>query len=200
MVFGSQKLQDEIFCLTQERDFFQSKFLEQVSQIQELKLQAERSRKEISRLRRELMKTGHSGRVSIDSSVVDKTTDEAGENRVDDAVLSDLSSESIGRFVSNRSEQSCSRPTAAAEIKKDEDLTEKTYVDDEEDDDEDDDAAIMDNDSQAALDLSIRQDAAKLLNWADYRESARTSVVCKTGVDTEGDVLFKGAEAVVQES
>ena len=37
MVFGIQKLQDQVFCLTEERDYFQAKFLEQVSEIQALK-------------------------------------------------------------------------------------------------------------------------------------------------------------------
>ena len=37
MVFGKGKLQDEIFCLTEERDYFQSKFLEQVNEIAALK-------------------------------------------------------------------------------------------------------------------------------------------------------------------
>ena len=61
MVFGKGKLQDEIFCLTEERDYFQSKFLEQVNEIAALKDQLGRARKEIDKLRMELMHNGLDG-------------------------------------------------------------------------------------------------------------------------------------------
>lgn len=56
MVFGSiQKLQGDVFCLTEERDYFQGKFLEQVSEIAALKDELNQSKKEISKLRNEMM-------------------------------------------------------------------------------------------------------------------------------------------------
>jgi uncharacterized coiled-coil DUF342 family protein len=67
MVFGLQKLHDQIFCLTEERDFFQGKYLEQVSEIVNLKEQLLQSRKEISRLRKELM-GGSNATVACESS------------------------------------------------------------------------------------------------------------------------------------
>ena len=56
MVFGIQKLQDQVFCLTEERDYFQGKFLEQVSEIQALKEELRKAKKQISRMRDELIK------------------------------------------------------------------------------------------------------------------------------------------------
>ena len=55
MVFGSQKLNDQLFCVQEERDFFQTKYLEQVSELQELKQQLAKTKKEVVRLRQELM-------------------------------------------------------------------------------------------------------------------------------------------------
>eukprot|EP00977_Amphora_coffeiformis_P022943 scaffold11972_cov134-Amphora_coffeaeformis.AAC.4 len=54
-MFGVQKLKDEIEGLREEKDFFRSKFLEQVSEISALKDALARSEKEVGRLRRELM-------------------------------------------------------------------------------------------------------------------------------------------------
>mmetsp|Transcript_17697 Transcript_17697/g.30938 ORF Transcript_17697/g.30938 Transcript_17697/m.30938 type:complete len:99 (-) Transcript_17697:1620-1916(-) len=59
MVFGIQKLQDEIFCLTEERDYFQAKFLEQVSEIQALKAELSKSKREVEKLRNELLQIHH---------------------------------------------------------------------------------------------------------------------------------------------
>jgi hypothetical protein len=71
MVFGlvnTTKLQNDVFCLTEERDYFQTKFLEQVSEIASLKEELLKSKKEIARLRRELMEVGSSqfSRTSLD--------------------------------------------------------------------------------------------------------------------------------------
>lgn len=55
MVFGIQKLQNEVFCLKEERDFFQEKYLEQVSEIASLKDELKLARREITRLRGQLM-------------------------------------------------------------------------------------------------------------------------------------------------
>ena len=54
-MFGVQKLKDEIEGLREEKDFFRSKFLEQVSEITALKDALTRSEKEVGRLRREVM-------------------------------------------------------------------------------------------------------------------------------------------------
>ncbi|OEU11437.1 hypothetical protein FRACYDRAFT_246045 [Fragilariopsis cylindrus CCMP1102] len=44
-------LQNDLFCLQEERDYFESKFLEQVSEINALKIELKKSKKEVRRLR-----------------------------------------------------------------------------------------------------------------------------------------------------
>ena len=48
-------LQNDLFCLQEERDYFESRFLEQVSEIDALKQELSKSKKEIRRLRMFLM-------------------------------------------------------------------------------------------------------------------------------------------------
>ena len=64
MVFGllagtggssSSNVKDELFCVTEERNYFQAKYLEQVSEIVALKEQLKKSQNEILRLRSEVM-------------------------------------------------------------------------------------------------------------------------------------------------
>lgn len=55
MVFGLQKLHDQIFCLQEERNYFQAKYLEQVSELQALRNELQKAKKEIVRLREEVM-------------------------------------------------------------------------------------------------------------------------------------------------
>ena len=59
MVFGiittSGNLRDEIFCLTEERNFFRSKLLESVSEITALQKELQAQKREVDRLRRDLL-------------------------------------------------------------------------------------------------------------------------------------------------
>jgi hypothetical protein len=58
MVFGiqtNQHLHDQVFCLTEERDYFQEKYLSQVSEIAFLKDELGQAKKEISKLRSEIL-------------------------------------------------------------------------------------------------------------------------------------------------
>jgi len=52
---GRKKLQDELFCVTEERNYFQQRYLEQVSEIMALKTELEHSKSEVRRLRQRLM-------------------------------------------------------------------------------------------------------------------------------------------------
>jgi len=72
-----KKLQDDVFCLTEERNFFESKFLDQVSEISEMKKQLLNSKREVARLRGELM--GGSFR-SLPSALPPKDTVETEED------------------------------------------------------------------------------------------------------------------------
>lgn len=145
-VFGTQKLQDEVFCLTQERDFFQSRYLEQVSQIQDMKQEMESYRKEINRLRLELLnQSAHA------CSLQDKITE--------DMTLRSMTI--VAGFNSPENESG----------------TASKAKDEEEDGDESDVEGNTEEDAEA---LDIRQNAAKLLQWADYRTTARTSPAKET--------------------
>mmetsp|Transcript_14048 Transcript_14048/g.30672 ORF Transcript_14048/g.30672 Transcript_14048/m.30672 type:complete len:167 (+) Transcript_14048:75-575(+) len=55
MVLFQQKLNDKVFCLQEEKDFFQARYLEQVSELQALRDELSKTKKEVVRLRQELM-------------------------------------------------------------------------------------------------------------------------------------------------
>jgi hypothetical protein len=63
MLFGASNLQNQVFCLTEERDFFQTKYLEQVSEISSLKEELLLVRREVSRLRGLVMSSENSSHV-----------------------------------------------------------------------------------------------------------------------------------------
>jgi hypothetical protein len=151
-VFGTKKLQDDVFCLTQERDFFQSRYLEQVSQIQDMKQEMESYRKEINRLRLELLnQSAHS------LSLQDKITEDIA-----------LRSMTIVAGTSPENESETASKTKDEEVDGDEREVEGSTEDDAE-----------------ALD--IRQNAAKLLQWADYRTTVRTSPAKETKEQNDED-------------
>lgn len=124
-------LKDKLFCAEEERDYFQGKYLEQVSQISALRTELDRTKTEVRRLRLELMNN-----TSLDSSPLcnDKSMD----------AISDIS-------------------------------------DDEEKKVDSDD---FDPNSE------LRENAAQLLQWADYRR--RSSAVGSV----EGDECSKEDEKV----
>ena len=149
-MFGVQKLKDEIEGLQEERNYFRSKFLEQVSEIASLKEALKQSEKEVSRLRRELMEgSGH---------------------------LAMMTPESKRRSITSPSlhhkKSASSSPNADDEEKKQEDEEEclqgienvmSSLSVDESSDEEDEDE---DEDEQKA----IRQKAEQLVRWAAYRQ------------------------------
>lgn len=53
--FQQSNLKDQLFCMREERDFFQSKYTEQVKEIEALKKQLESASNEILRLREQVM-------------------------------------------------------------------------------------------------------------------------------------------------
>lgn len=148
MVFGQKKLQDEVFCVTQERDFFRSKYLEQVSEIQQMKSDMERSRKEILRLRQELLDN------SVDMS--DGDEEEKKDDLVDQMAHISLNNVEDGQQSPPELRQ---EPSESAD-------------DEEEDDDENgEETEDFGNDDDSDEHADIRQNAAKLLQWANYRTS-----------------------------
>lgn len=172
MVFGlpsTTKLQNDIFCLTEERDFFQAKFLEQVSEIANLKEELRKSKKEITRLRHELMGQSHA---NCSVSMTASSPPRSPVSRLVDA----------GEF--QPAKQQRQRPKEQEEEKKDDDASSLTNEDihrgaeDDEDDDDGESVASMASSRDGADQDSvqeIRQSAEKLLQWASYRSSMRTS-------------------------
>lgn len=167
MVFGLQKLQNDIFCLTEERDYFQTKFLEQVSELKALKDELTAAKKEISRLRQEVMNNSSS---------------QLSPSRIEQLVVGSPSIKAA--------------PSSKDCVDKDDDASSLTAEDDDEhlddDDDDDDECAVEadrrrpkidvggltdDDDDEGKDDDSgrdIRQSAEKLLQWASYRSSMAT--------------------------
>jgi hypothetical protein len=183
MVFGLQKLQNTIFCLTEERDYFQSRFLEQVSEIQALKNELIAAKKEISRLRQEVMNNNSSSLLPemADQIVVTSSPSKGNENK--------------SKGNSNNKDQHDDDDDASSLTAEDHD--DEGHLDD--DDDNSDDAnhhdehdvakfdrqrprrgkidmgGLDDNDDDGIKDddsgKDIRQSAEKLLQWASYRTS-----------------------------
>eukprot|EP00545_Synedropsis_sp_CCMP1620_P012436 CAMPEP_0119013690 /NCGR_PEP_ID=MMETSP1176-20130426/8764_1 /TAXON_ID=265551 /ORGANISM="Synedropsis recta cf, Strain CCMP1620" /LENGTH=169 /DNA_ID=CAMNT_0006966799 /DNA_START=72 /DNA_END=581 /DNA_ORIENTATION=- len=137
MVFGQKKLQDEVFCVTQERDFFKSKYLEQISEIQQMKSDLERSRKEIQRMRQELLDNSVDISDEEEAENTEETVEQMARTNLDD-VDDELAPQEL------RQEPSWPADEEESEVE-------------EEEEEEVDEAA------------DIRQNAAKLLQWANYR-------------------------------
>jgi len=74
-LFGNQKLKDELFCVREERNYFQAKYLEQVSELHALKQELAHAKHEIRRLRLELMNTTHCASFISDLSDDEKKSD-----------------------------------------------------------------------------------------------------------------------------
>ncbi|CAB9511957.1 expressed unknown protein [Seminavis robusta] len=183
MVFGLQKLQNELFCVTEERNYFQSKYLEQVNEIAALKEDLRKAKREIGKLRGELMESSVSEIGGLDESL-------GGYSSYSTPAKHRRRSRHSATGSAANSPQANS-PTAAAtatatatttvdafqeekkenELDQNDDVTSEKDEDlnDEEQDDEDDDD---DEDTQAQ---DIRQSAEKLLQWASYRTYQRSS-------------------------
>jgi hypothetical protein len=176
-MFGKSKLQDEIFCLTEERDYFQAKFLEQVSEIAHLKDGLGRAKKEIDRLRKELMARG----VDMHDDDDDEEEDEAETSRsLQPGHAASHSSPAAQSPRTPNKKQKQKKNLKNNNSKTNEDIEEEEKKDDTsdltaEDEEEDHDDEEEDNDAN-----DIRQSAEKLLQWASYRSLTRTSVTAST--------------------
>lgn len=162
MVFGLKKMQDELFCMTEERNYFQGKYLEQVSEIVALKEELRKARREILKIRGELMESS-STTLFAEDSVQDSSefqtptkTNRRQSRRVSCAISEEHQEEK--KESDNLDEHGESGEQEETDVTDDHD---------DENDDHDDE-----EDTEAA---DIRQSAEKLLQWASYRSYARTS-------------------------
>eukprot|EP00339_Tiarina_fusa_P014669 CAMPEP_0117054750 /NCGR_PEP_ID=MMETSP0472-20121206/37942_1 /TAXON_ID=693140 ORGANISM="Tiarina fusus, Strain LIS" /NCGR_SAMPLE_ID=MMETSP0472 /ASSEMBLY_ACC=CAM_ASM_000603 /LENGTH=226 /DNA_ID=CAMNT_0004770455 /DNA_START=140 /DNA_END=820 /DNA_ORIENTATION=- len=154
MVFGIQKLQNDVFCLTEERDYFQGKFLEQVSELSALKEELRLAKKEINKLRQQVMNTSNSGSSSGDKHLLmvssPKSHKSAGGG--DGTIDAEALKEAVAKKKKKNGDDDDSE---------EEDYSEGSQATDIDDDDDDEDHEAKD----------IRQSAEKLLQWASYRSS-----------------------------
>ena len=81
MVFGSQELRNQIEATTEERNFFQSKYLEQVSLIQDLQNELKKSKREITRLRQELMTQSFQQASKISDTIHEEKKDDNADSQ-----------------------------------------------------------------------------------------------------------------------
>lgn len=166
MVFGTSKLQDEIFCLKEERDYFQSKFLDQVSKYEHLKEELRLARKEISKLRGELL------RKSDDEKRIESTSSKTSDTEFSSSSASVVDDDDDDEEENHREEQEeenvprvSERRSRGTELEPTEEVVATT-----ENEDEESDCADCDDDATSAREL--RENALQLLRWADNRRSS----------------------------
>ena len=157
MVFGIQELRNQIEAVTEERNFLQSKYLEQVSLLQDLQNELKKSKREINRLREELMARPRRNSTNTNATLLEQTRSPfrpaaAAEEKKDDG---DPPSASDDHSIPNSpSGLTC--------------------------DDEEGSVAVADDDEEVEVDIdekeAIRESASKLLQWANYRGQTRSSL------------------------
>ena len=145
------ELQDELFCVQEERDYFQSKFLEQVSEIKAMKDELAKSKKEIRRLRMFLMEQGNHPTSPMPEQI------ETPKNEDNNAISQDDDDDDSNLHIAEKDDASSLTEDELEELdEQDEHLEEGVrtpkYEDEAKKEDED-----------------VRQSAEKLLAWASYR-------------------------------
>ena len=155
------ELQDELFCVQEERDYFQSKFLEQVSEIKAMKDELAKSKKEIRRLRMFLMEQENNPTENImpdqietpktGRPVVGPTEDDEEDLHI--AEKDDASSLTQDEMEELDKQDKRLEAEAAAVTTPPQTTTSSRY-DDEPEEEED-----------------VRKSAEKLLAWASYRST-----------------------------
>lgn len=143
MVFGFQELKNQLEATCEERDFFQSKYLEQMQELKDLRKALQASQREIKRLRKEIIIVTSSPKNSTTSNM----KDEARQADDDDAALT-TSMDGMRQLQIDCTDNVDSDGS-------DEEEEEELSDDDEEDMDEN---------------AAIRECASNLLEWVDHRQ------------------------------
>ena len=159
----AKKLQDDVFCLTEERNYFQSKYLEQISEISAMRDELNKAKREIQKLREEVM-TASVASLSInneakeeDASTLTRLTQEEQYER--QAVNISISSNELLQPQEEEAEEE-KKEDDSESPKESSDCEHESSEDEEEEEDEKE---------------TLRKNAEKLLQWADYRTSQRSS-------------------------
>jgi hypothetical protein len=190
MVLGRknvQKLENDVFCLTEERNYFQSKYLEQISELTALHNELTNAKREIQKLRTEVM-TNSVASMSIkddtkeeDASTLTTRLTLEEPNERQQVSISSSSGNSDTALVDNQEVQ------VEGEEEKKEEIDKKLPATDDVQEDESDSHSVKydeeESDSQSVVDeedseeeevdekTKLRMDAERLLQWADYRSS-----------------------------
>ena len=149
-------LKNDLFCIQEERDYFEGKFLEQVSELQAVKEELKQAKKEIRRLRTALMETGELEQPQQRLHREHDDNDDDSQHHIaeeDDA--SSLTADDELEEVRNRQEDGSFQTTPSKSKYSDEKANDDANEEDEEEED-------------------VRKSAAQLLQWASYR--SRTSL------------------------
>lgn len=166
MPFGNIKtrgeLQDDLFCVKEERDFFESKYLEQVSEIKAMKDELAKSKKEIRRLRMFLMEQENQQSANIMPDQIQ--TPKNNKNDVVDDEDSNLHIAEKDDASSLTQEEMEDLDTQDERLEAEADAEETTTPTE---------TKTKYEDEVAKADADVRQSAEKLLAWASYR--SRTS-------------------------
>ena len=149
-------LKNDLFCIQEERDYFEGKFLEQVSELQAVKEDLKQAKKEIRRLRTALMET-----VEVEQPPQrlhrqhdDDTDDDAQHHIAEEDDASSLTADDELEEVRNRQEDGSFQTTTPSKSKYSDEKANDANEEEEEED--------------------VRKSAAQLLQWASYR--SRTSL------------------------
>ncbi|KAL3936292.1 MAG: hypothetical protein SGBAC_008359 [Bacillariaceae sp.] len=173
---NNNKLKDDVFCLTEERNYFQSKYLEQISEITAMKEELSKAKREIHKLREEVMTA------SVASMSLNETKEEDASTLLTHDEYLERQAQAVNISISSSSNELLNPTTTShgpeeEEEKKEDDTAELEESDQSEQ--EEDNASTTttgtsdeEEDEQAAL----RKNAEKLLQWADYRSSRRSSM------------------------
>eukprot|EP00980_Cylindrotheca_fusiformis_P001166 scaffold321_cov95-Cylindrotheca_fusiformis.AAC.7 len=189
MVLGRkniQKLEDDVFCLTEERNYFQSKYLEQISEISALQSALSNAKREIQKLRQEVISASVASRSSFKEDTKDEdastlatrlTLEESNERQQVSVGSSSANSEAVPTQKQTTEEEQAefqvetAKKLSAAPHEIPEEDEEEHASDDEEDANEDAKSTTSSSSEEIDERTKLRMDAEKLLQWADYRSS-----------------------------
>ena len=152
------ELQDDLFCVQEERDYFQSKFLEQVSEIKAMKEELENSKREIRRLRMFLMEQeNHPTNIMPDQIETPKNANRETFAAGDEDEGADDDDSNL--HIAEKDDASSLTEEEMEELDNQDERLEATtpadkYVDDVKKEEDE-----------------VRQSAEKLLAWASYRSN-----------------------------
>jgi len=196
-------LHNEIFCLSQERDFFKGKFTEQVTEIATLQEQLKRAKKEIDKLREDLISMDQvHGNPNVDADVqslagtVTSPTGSPSRRKLtsSESVSSiarlnindthkdenDIEKEEAEKHDSESAENAADSTFTSVEKnaeREEQDSPRQTPSSDESENQEesDEEGDIKDDQTETTEAENIRKNAAKMLIWANYQCARKPS-------------------------